>query len=183
VAVRLRSISLAIVATLSTFAVGRSLPAAEPAPMSLGSSEFANGSALPSEFSCDGPGGSPQLGWSNPPAGTQSFALVVRDLDTPQASFVHWIVYDIPLSASEMPQSSAGARPAADAAVGTNSRGEIGWTPPCPPAGRHRYRFELYALDSKLAGLSAPTAPALMAAMRGHILARADIVGSYERSR
>jgi putative phosphoribosyl transferase len=145
--------------------------------------DFANGQGLSPQFTCDGPGTSPGLSWSNVPPGTQSFALVVHDPDAPSGDFAHWIVYDIPANTTGIPEGAAskGELPAG-AVEGTNGRGSKGWTPPCPPSGTHHYRFELYALDMRLPAMETATEPALFAAMRGHVLDRAQVVATYEKS-
>lgn len=156
---------------------------AEGKRLTLASADFANGESIPPQFTCDGPGTSPELSWSNAPPGTQSLALVVRDPDAPGGNFVHWIVYDIPGNAAEI-QRDAGPKSAlpSGALEGTNGHGSKGWTPPCPQQGTHHYHFELDALDTKLAPMTTPTGPALFGAMRGHVLDRAELVATYQRS-
>lgn len=152
--------------------------------LTLTSPDFANGEGLPPQLTCEGPGASPGLSWSNVPPGTQSLALVVHDPDSPSGDFAHWIVYDIPANTTGLPLSAAsrGELPAG-ALEGTNGRGGKGWTAPCPPArATHHYHFELYALDTHLAPMKTSTEPALFAAMRGHVLDRAQIVATYEKS-
>lgn len=172
----------------SALAAGLALAASAsgaPAPrMTLTSSDFSNGQPIPAQFSCEGPGTSPELSWSNVPAGAQTLALVVRDPDAASPGFVHWIVYDIPASSSGLAQGaeSSGALPS-DAQEGTNSKGVKGWTAPCPPSGTHHYHFELYALDDKVPTMATPTEPALVSAMRGHILAKAELLGTYRKGR
>lgn len=152
--------------------------------LTLNSADFTNGQGIPPQFTCEGPGTSPELSWSNVPPATQSLALVVRDPDAPSGEFAHWIVYDIAANTGEISQGAAAkAALPAGAREGTNGSGSKGWTPPCPPRGTHHYQFELYALDTQLPALKAPTGPALFAAMRGHVLDRAELVGTYEKSR
>jgi Raf kinase inhibitor-like YbhB/YbcL family protein len=165
--------------------LGATASAAEAERMTLTSPDFADGQPIPPQFSCEGPGTSPELRWSNVPPAAKSLALVVRDPDAPGAGFVHWIVYDLPATAPGLPQATeaAGALPTG-AVEGANSKGATGWVPPCPPGGAaHHYQFELYALDTQLPPMTTPTEPALYSAMRGHILARADLVGTYQKSR
>jgi putative phosphoribosyl transferase len=166
----------AVLAAPASFAQGKRL--------TLTSADFANGEGIPPQFTCDGPGTSPELSWSNVPPGTQSLALVVHDPDSPGGDFAHWIVYDIPANATGIPLGAASnAGLPAGAVQGTNGKGAKGWTPPCPPKGTHHYQFELYALDAQLPSMRASTEPALFAAMRGHVLDRARIVATYEGSR
>jgi Raf kinase inhibitor-like YbhB/YbcL family protein len=165
--------------------IGATAAAAEAKRMTLSSPAFADGQPIPSQFSCEGPGASPELTWSDVPPATKSLALIVRDPDAAGGGFVHWIVYNVPANATGLPQATeaTGELPAG-AAQGTNSNGAQGWSPPCPPGGgTHHYQFELYALDTEVPLMTTPTEPALYSAMRGHILARADLVGTYEKSR
>jgi len=169
---------------------GQSQPADEasqeaasgPSAMKLTSNAFENGQALPSEFTCDGAGHSPQLQWSEPPAGTESFALVVEDPDAPQGTFRHWGVYDIPMSARQL---NTGAAQAGTSGLkqAKNDFDEVGYGPPCPPPGDkpHHYHFRLAALDI----VELPAAP-IMAAdigriMGKHVLGSAELVATYRR--
>ncbi len=119
----------------------------QPAPaggFSLVSDSFHADSEIPSEFTCDGKNTQPALRWSNLPSGTRSLALVVRDPDAPSGHFLHWAVVDIP---PVVPGFALGTRPPAREL--RNDAGNNGYTGPCPPSGRHRYIFTLYALDSE----------------------------------
>lgn len=176
----------------STLAAGIALVALLGAPsagaqakqMTMTSSDFADGQAIPAQFSCEGPGASPELSWSNVPPGAKSLALVVRDPDAPGGGFVHWVVYGIPANTAGLPQAAQPTGGLPNGAVeGTNSKGGKGWTAPCPPSGVHHYHFELFALDNEMPRMTTPTEPALYSAMRGHILARAELVGTYQKSR
>ncbi|HEX8796475.1 MAG TPA: YbhB/YbcL family Raf kinase inhibitor-like protein [Polyangiaceae bacterium] len=166
------------------FVLAASASRGETKRLTLTSSDFTNGEGLPPQFTCDGPGSSPALSWSNVPPGAQSLVVVVRDPEAPSGEFVHWIVYDLPANTAGLSQGAAskGGLPAG-AVEGTNGRGSKGWTPPCPPKGAHHYHFELYALDKQLPQMTTPTEPALLAAMRGHVLDRADLVATYEKGR
>jgi Raf kinase inhibitor-like YbhB/YbcL family protein len=150
--------------------------------MELTSSAFRHGAAIPREHTCDGPDTEPALQWSGVPDGTQSLALVVDDPDAPdpaapQRTYVHWVLYDIPATATSLDSDlPPGTR------QGTNDWNRTGYGGPCPPIGRHRYFFKLYALDTKLGDLSEPTKAELEAAMRDHILAQAELMGTYERA-
>jgi Raf kinase inhibitor-like YbhB/YbcL family protein len=113
------------------------------ASIAVTSPAFADGAAIPEEFTCRGAGTSPPLSWTGLPVGTESVALVVQDPDAPSGSFVHWVLTGLSPAQDEL---AAGTVP--DGAVeARNGRGEVGWTPPCPPSGTHHYRFTVYALD------------------------------------
>jgi hypothetical protein len=134
-------------------------------------------------YTCAGSGISPELLWSAPPAGTRSLALVVTDLDSLFGyRFVHWVAYDIPADQRELPAGFA-AQPSQAGGIerGSNDDGHEGYVPPCPPGGRtHRYEFVLYALDTVV---HAPglTKAALFAAIRGHVLAKGELIGLGSR--
>jgi Raf kinase inhibitor-like YbhB/YbcL family protein len=128
-----------------TGAAATSSPTTSSAAASIAvtSPAFADGAAIPEEFTCRGAGTSPPLSWTGLPAGTESVALVVQDPDAPSGTFVHWVLAGLSPAQDELP---AGTVP--DGAVeARNGRGEVGWTPPCPPSGTHHYRFTVYALD------------------------------------
>ena len=118
-------------------------PPSVAASITVTSPAFAQGAAIPGEFTCRGAGTSPPLSWTGLPAGTRSVALVVEDPDAPSGTFVHWVLTGLPPQQHDLP---AGTVP--DGAVeARNSSGGVGWTPPCPPSGTHRYRFTVHALD------------------------------------
>jgi len=160
---------------------GESMAGDPSIPMS--SAAFSAGGAIPRKFTCDGPDLSPQLSWNAPPAGTQSFALIMDDPDAPVGTWVHWVLYDVPANVLELPegvakdeQLSSGAR------QGRNDFGKIGYGGPCPPGGKpHRYFFKLYALDIKLGLRASATKADVERAMKGHILAQAELIGKYGR--
>ena len=151
--------------------------------MKLISSAFTDGGAIPARYTCEGADTAPPLAWTDAPAGTKSFALVVDDPDAPdpkapKRTWVHWVVYDVPASAKALPEG--GALPAG-AREGRNDWGRTGYGGPCPPIGRHRYFHKLYALDTVLGDLGAPVKAALEKAMEGHVLAESRFVGTYEK--
>jgi Raf kinase inhibitor-like YbhB/YbcL family protein len=126
---------------------------------------------------------SPPLDWSGAPPGTKSFALIVDDPDAPdpaapQTTYVHWVVYDIPGSATTLPE---GGPPPQGACEGVNDWRRSGYGGPCPPIGRHRYYFKLYALDETLGDLGSPTKDRLESVMRGHVIGQAELMGTYEK--
>jgi Raf kinase inhibitor-like YbhB/YbcL family protein len=171
-------------------AVDASAPAAHDSRMALTltSPAFANGREIPSVHTCEGDDTSPQLAWSDVPAGTRSLALVVDDPDAPdprapKTTWVHWVVHDVPPAASGLPAAARSGNLPAGAREGTNDWKRTGYGGPCPPIGRHRYFFKLYALDTILGDLGAPTKAALERAMKGHVVAQAELVGTYEKRR
>ena len=151
----------------------------------LSSSAFAEGGAIPAKYTCDGRDVSPPLSWSGVPAGAKSLALIVDDPDAPdpkapKMTWVHWVLYEIPPASSGIGEA---AQPPAGTKDGVNDWGRTGYGGPCPPIGRHRYVFKLYALDAALASLKKPGKAALESAMRGHVLAEAHLVGTYQKHR
>jgi Raf kinase inhibitor-like YbhB/YbcL family protein len=155
--------------------------------LTLRSPAFDPGGAMPRECTCDGNDRPPPLAWSGAPAGTRSFALIVDDPDAPdprapRMTWVHWVLYDIPSESSELPSGADPDRLPSGAHEGTNSWKRSGYGGPCPPVGRHRYFHKLYALDTLLGDLRHPTAEQLTAVMERHVLARAELIGTYERA-
>ncbi|HEX8009789.1 MAG TPA: YbhB/YbcL family Raf kinase inhibitor-like protein [Casimicrobiaceae bacterium] len=156
--------------------------------LSITSSAFAPEGAIPSVYTCEGKDISPPLAWSGAPAGTKSFALIVDDPDAPdpaapKMTWVHWVLYDIPPTATGLPEAVKVAALPAGAREGTNDWGRTGYGGPCPPTGRHRYFHKLYALDTLLPDLKRPNKAALEKAMQGHILAQAVLMGTYQKRR
>ncbi len=151
--------------------------------LKLTSTAFTPGGSIPKKFTCDGPDVSPALAWTDAPAGTQSLSLIMDDPDAPAGTWVHWVLYDLPANTRELPegvpkdnQLSNGAR------QGRNDFGRIGYGGPCPPPGpAHRYFFKLYALDAKTSLKAGATKAELERAMKGHILAQAELIGRYQR--
>jgi Raf kinase inhibitor-like YbhB/YbcL family protein len=157
---------------------------AAAAQIALRSSAFADGAAIPARFTCEGDNVSPPLTWNVAPEGTKSFALVVDDPDAPdpaapKRTWVHWVVYDLPASTRDL--GAAGALPEG-AHRGKSDFGEGRWRGPCPPIGRHHYHFKLYALDTELGDRGSLTKLELEKAMEGHVLTRAELVGTYEKT-
>ena len=147
------------------------------------SSAFKNEEMIPSRFTCDGENISPPLSWSEPPAGTKSFALISDDPDAPGGTFVHWVVYNIPQNIKEFPENVKIKSISGNAVEGTNHFSEEGYGGPCPPSGIHRYYFKIYALDTILALKPGAGKNALLKAMEGHILAQGELMGKYSRKR
>jgi Raf kinase inhibitor-like YbhB/YbcL family protein len=158
------------------------MPEEPAASFELTSPAFAPEEAIPQQYSCDGEDISPPLEWTDPPEGTQSFALIVDDPDAPAGIWVHWVLYNLPGEARGLAE---GVPPDAELPDGSrhgeNSWGRTDYGGPCPPSGTHRYFFKLYALDTVLdldAGASKET---LLETMEGHILAQAETMGVYSR--
>jgi Raf kinase inhibitor-like YbhB/YbcL family protein len=159
--------------------------------MRLTSSAFASGEAIPKKYTGEGEDVSPPLAWRDPPAGTQSFALMCDDPDAPSAEpWVHWVIYNVGPEVNSLPEGIKAGQPEITAPVeakqGKNSWGsgvQIGYRGPMPPPGHgtHHYHFKLYALDTKLDLAPSTTKKQLMDAMKGHVLAEAELVGTYER--
>jgi Raf kinase inhibitor-like YbhB/YbcL family protein len=143
----------------------------------LTSTAFAAGQAIPKRYTCDGENVSPPLTWSGSPAAAKSFVLIVDDPDAPGGTFTHWIVFNLPAGIHSMPEGTALP---AGAAEGVNGFGKAGYGGPCPPKGRHRYVHQLYALDTRLS-VDKPTRKQIDAALQGHVLARATLMGTYQR--
>lgn len=142
---------------------------------------FAKGGAIPADFSCDGRDVSPALAWTEPPAGTQSFALVMDDPDAPMGTWVHWVIFNIPASTRNLTEGTATDPRLSDGSLqGKTSAGSSGYHGPCPPSGTHRYFFKLYALDNMLSLSTKADKKELLAAMEGHILANAELMGTFK---
>jgi len=158
------------------------LAAREGVRMELTSSAFQEGGSIPSLYTCDGKDISPPLRWSGTPAGTKSLALIVDDPDAPAGTWVHWVLWNLPVADGELAEGITAGPPLASGALqGKNDFGQIGYGGPCPPYGTHRYFFNLYALDSTLPLKAGATKSKLEAAMKGHVLAQATCMGVYRR--
>jgi len=151
--------------------------------LKLSTTAFQPESDIPGKYTCAGADVSPAFSWSNAPAGTQSFALVADDPDAPVGTWVHWVAYDIPATARQLPEGV----PKVDSIPGGGTQGQndfrkTGYGGPCPPPGKpHRYYFRLYALDAKLNLNPGATKKDLEQAMQGHILAQSQLMGRFKR--
>jgi len=153
------------------------------APLELKTAAFRPGGVIPQRFTCAGADMSPALSWTNPPPRTQSFVLIVDDPDAPAGTWVHWVVYNLPAAARQLPEHvPLGEGLAGGGEQGVNDFPTRGYGGPCPPPGKpHRYFFRLFALDSTL-DLHAPAhRREVDAAMKGHILAQAELMGTFGR--
>lgn len=155
--------------------------------LTLTSEAFTDGGPIPAQFTCEGENVSPDLQWDGVPEQTQSLVLIVDDPDAPdprapKLTFVHWVLYNIPPDAKRLPVGvdTAGLPPGTE--QGINNWNKPGYGGPCPPVGQHRYFHKLYALDTKLSGLSEPTKDEVLKAMAGHVIDQVELVGTYEKS-
>ncbi len=154
--------------------------------MMVTSDAFSQGGEIPSDYTCEGRDISPPLSWSEVDAGTKCLALIVDDPDAPdpaapKMTWVHWVLFNISPTASGL---AAGATPNSlprGAREGLNDWKRTGYGGPCPPVGRHRYFHKLYALDVELPDLARPTKAELLKAMEGHVIASAELVGTYKK--
>jgi Raf kinase inhibitor-like YbhB/YbcL family protein len=154
--------------------------------LKLTSSAFAPGGEIPAKHTCEGNDLSPPLAWSGVPANAKSLALIVDDPDAPdpaapKMTWVHWVLYNIPPGVSSLPE--AVKQLPAGTSQGLNDWKRTGYGGPCPPIGRHRYFHKLYALDSALPDLGQPTKTKLEAAMNPHLIAQAELLGTYQKRR
>jgi Raf kinase inhibitor-like YbhB/YbcL family protein len=153
--------------------------------MQLTSTAFQAGGALPSLFSCDERNISPELSWSGAPPKTRSFALVMHDPDAPiPGGYTHWVIYNIPAGVDHIAEKAPNQDHLPGGGMqGKNDSGTYGYTGPCPPSGTHRYYFRLYALDVELPAGAGMSKAGLEKTMEGHILAQAELMGTYKRSK
>jgi Raf kinase inhibitor-like YbhB/YbcL family protein len=154
--------------------------------MTLESPNFENEGDIPRKCTCDGSDVSPALAWSDVPEGTKSFALIVDDPDAPdparpKMTWVHWVLYNIPVTANSLPEGVDQSDLPKGTLQGLNDWKRPGFGGPCPPVGKHRYFHKLYALDVVLPDLGQPTKAKLEKAMEGHVLAKGELVGLYQR--
>ncbi|HTO48118.1 MAG TPA: YbhB/YbcL family Raf kinase inhibitor-like protein [Burkholderiales bacterium] len=152
--------------------------------LKLMSAAFTQGGEIPSKYTCEGQDLSPPLAWSGVPANAKSLALIVDDPDAPdpaapKMTWVHWVLYNVPTSVSSLPETATPLP--AGTLEGLNDWKRTGYGGPCPPVGRHRYFHKLYALDTVLPDLGRPSKAKLEARIKGHVLAQAELVGTYEK--
>ena len=152
--------------------------------LTIASTAFTDGAAIPKKYTCDGQDLSPPLAWTGVPEGTKSLALICDDPDAPMGTWVHWVLWGLPPSAPALPEGAppTGTLPGG-IQQGMNSWPKVGYGGPCPPPGKpHRYFFKLYALDATLTLPDNTDKGGLERAMKGHILASAQIMGTYGRA-
>ena len=152
------------------------------------SQAFENNGTIPPKYTSQGDDVSPPLEWSGAPAGTHSFVLIVDDPDAPdprapQRTWVHWVLYNIPAETRSLPTDASAKGLPAGARSGLNDWKRVGYGGPAPPVGRHRYFHKLYALDVELPDLERPTKARLLNAMKGHVLAESQLIGTYQMGR
>jgi len=155
----------------------------------LKSPAFKNNERIPRKHTGEGEDASPALAWSNAPAGTKSFALIMDDPDAPVGLWIHWVLYDLPATLTSLPEGVTKKESLPDSSKHGRAWGvkdaefnRVGYYGPLPPPGKpHRYFFKLYALDQVLGLPSQATNTQVIKAMTGHILAEAQIIGIYER--
>ena len=171
-------------ATPPVLATDEDLPTQEvEMSFELSTPAFQPGAPIPKDYTCRGRGVSPELNWGDPPAGTQSFALIMDDPDAPSGTFVHWVIFNIPAETGSLPENvpkvdelPSGSR------QGRNDFRKIGYGGPCPPPGKpHRYFFKLYALDRSLDLKPGASKQEVEKAMQGHTLEKAEQMGRYQR--
>jgi len=158
------------------------------APMSLvlSSTAFAHQGEIPARYTCEGQDASPPLSWTGLPDGTKSVALIVDDPDAPdpaapRMTWVHWVLYNMPPGAKGLPEAVRSEELPAGTMEGVSDFKRTGYGGPCPPIGRHRYFFKLYALDAVLPKMVTPTKAQVEKAMSGHVLAQGELVGTYQK--
>jgi hypothetical protein len=166
------------------FGIAQSLAQHKERAMNLTSPAFSNGGEVPAKYTCEGEGVSPPLAWSGVPPNAKSLALIVDDPDAPdpaapKQTWVHWVAYNIPPNASPLAEGTK--QLPGGALDGQNDWKRTGYGGPCPPVGRHRYFHKLYALDTVLPNLGRVTKGKLEAAMQPHIIAQAQLIGTYEK--
>jgi Raf kinase inhibitor-like YbhB/YbcL family protein len=153
--------------------------------LTLSSTAFQAGGEIPAVYTCEGRDVSPPLAWAGLPAGTKSLALIVDDPDAPDPAapkrvWVHWVLYNLPSTATGL--AEAVTKLPTGTREGLNDWDRTGYGGPCPPIGRHRYFFKLFALDTELPDLGTPTKAALEKAMQGHVLEKVEVIGTYQKT-
>lgn len=156
-------------------------------PLMLVSPAFPEGMPIPMEYTCESEDISPPLEWRGVPSGARSLVLIVDDPDAPdpeapRMTYVHWVLYNIPADATGLPAGASGRKLPKGAEEGINDWKRTGYGGPCPPIGRHRYFYKLYALDTELKDLHKATKAEVERAMKGHVLAETALIGTYEKA-
>ncbi len=154
--------------------------------LTLSSPAFTADAEIPRRYTCDGDDQSPPLDWSGVPEQASSLVLIVDDPDAPdpaapRMTWVHWVLFNLPADSSGLPEAVKDDGLPEGTQQGVNDWGRTGYGGPCPPIGRHRYFHKLYVLDSVLTQLKHPTKAQLEAAMQGHVLEQAELIGTFQR--
>jgi Raf kinase inhibitor-like YbhB/YbcL family protein len=154
--------------------------------LSMTSPAFKHEGEIPEKYTCEGEDRSPELVFSDVPANAKTLALIVDDPDAPdpkapKLTWVHWVLFNIPASTKGFKEGASKSLPAA-VQEGLNDWKRVGWGGPCPPIGRHRYFFKLYALDTTLS-LNKPSKAVLEKEMEGHVIAKAELIGTYQKKK
>jgi Raf kinase inhibitor-like YbhB/YbcL family protein len=162
------------------------LRAEEIMALTLKSSAFDNGGEIPSRYTCEGEDVSPSLVWTGVPETARSLVLIIDDPDAPdpkapKMTWVHWVLYNIPPDVTGLPEGVVPAKLSPGMMEGLNDWKRIGYGGPCPPIGRHRYFHKLYALDTVLEVMNTPIKAKVEAAMKGHVIAQAELMGTYKK--
>lgn len=171
------------VAVTSTGSVG-----SYPMTLKVTSTAFEQGGSIPTQYTCEGKDVSPPLSWSDLPSNAKSVAIIVDDPDAPDPAkprrvYVHWVVYNIPAQTSSLPENASKSGMPSGAVQGKNDWDKPEYGGPCPPIGRHRYFFKLYALDTTISGLKDATKADLERAMKGHIVDSGELMGTYQKTK
>ncbi|HEX7019551.1 MAG TPA: YbhB/YbcL family Raf kinase inhibitor-like protein [Gemmatimonadaceae bacterium] len=153
--------------------------------LKIESSAFADQGEIPRKYTCDGDDRSPPLRWSGAPHGTRSFALIVQDPDAPdpaapKMTYVHWVLYDLPADCTGLPEDVSTNGLPRGTREGVNDWKRTGYGGPCPPVGRHRYYFRLFALDTMLGDLGKARRDDVEKVLRDHVLDHAELMGTYQ---
>jgi len=172
-----------LIIALCSLVLGAGVALGQPAKLTVTSAAFESGQPIPVKYSCQGEDVSPPLKWEGAPAKTKSFALICDDPDAPGGTWVHWVMLNQPSDTPWLPENRPKSETLPNGAVqGRNNFQKIGYGGPCPPAGKaHRYFFKVYALDAVLALKGKAGKEELVAAMRGHILAQGQLMGTFKR--
>jgi hypothetical protein len=150
--------------------------------MKIQSSAFTEGQPIPQKYTCEGEDVSPALSWSDAPSNTKAFALIADDPDAPAGTWVHWVLFNLPAQAHQLPEGVPKTEQAAGGVQGKNDFKKVGYNGPCPPPGKaHRYFFKFYALDGPLSLKSGATKQDVEKAIQGHVLSHAETMGTYQR--
>jgi Raf kinase inhibitor-like YbhB/YbcL family protein len=184
-----RFLAGALLALYYTVCMTTALPRAEePMSLTITSSAFTDGGEIPARHTCQGDDISPPLEWRGVPEAARSLVLIVDDPDAPdprapRMTWVHWVLFNLPPETARLPEGATPDALPPGTGQGTNSWNRTGYGGPCPPIGRHRYFHKLYALDTVLELPGKPTGKMLEAALQGHVIGRAELVGTYQKSR